>query len=284
MRGVALARFPPEISTLARACLAGTCVVATACASAAVDPAQNDMSGGGASEGRIEARPRPDGGQARSRPETPGLRAVSAREGALLYLPARYRPDRRWPLVVVLHGAGSNARSGLAPLRQLADDQGVILFAPRSRNRTWDAVLGAHGPDVASIDALLEQVFGRLSVDPDRLAIGGFSDGASYALSLGLANGDLFTDVIAFSPGFLPSGGRRERPAVYIAHGMSDPVLPIARTSRRIVPSLRRAGYPVDYREFDGGHAVPPEVARAALERFLGSRPVRGSTRPSSSS
>ena len=280
---MALARVPREISTLARACLAGTCFVATACASAAQDPAHNEVRRDRASEGRLEARPT-DGGHARSRTETPGLHAVSAREGALLYVPARYRPDRMWPLVVVLHGAGSDARSGLSPLRQLADEQGAILFAPRSRDRTWDAVLGAHGPDVASIDALLEQVFGRLSVDPDRLAIGGFSDGASYALSLGLANGDLFTDVIAFSPGFVPSGGRRGRPAVYVAHGVSDPVLPIARTSRRIVSSLRRAGYPVDYCEFDGGHAVPPEVARAALEQFLRSRPGRGSTRPSSSS
>jgi predicted esterase len=34
------------------------------------------------------------------------------------------------------------------------------------------------------------------------LAVSGFSDGASYALSIGPANGDLFTHVMAFSPGF----------------------------------------------------------------------------------
>lgn len=92
-----------------------------------------------------------------------------------------------------------------------------------------------------------------------------------HALSLGLANGDLFTHVLAFSPGFIPPAGRRGRPAVYIAHGLSDPVLPIGRTSRRIVPSLRGGGYPVDYREFDGGHSIPPEVAKQALEWFAGS-------------
>ncbi len=44
----------------------------------------------------------------------------------------------------------------------------------------------------------------------------GFSDGASYALSLGVPNGDLFTHIVAFSPGFMrlpdqePAGGGRK--------------------------------------------------------------------------
>lgn len=220
--------------------------------------------GGDASEGRLGARPKTPPRHAGS--TKPGLQSVARGEGGLLYVPSGYTPNRGWPLVVLLHGAGSDARSGLAPLAQVADGAGLILLAPDSRDRTWDAVLGGYGPDVASIDALLEDVFERLSVDPRRLAIGGFSDGASYALSLGLANGDLFTHVIAFSPGFIPPGPRRGRPVVYVSHGVGDPVLPIARSSRRIVPSLRRAGYDVDYREFSGGHDVPPDVARAALD------------------
>jgi poly(3-hydroxybutyrate) depolymerase len=43
----------------------------------------------------------------------------------------------------------------------------------------------------------------QCTVDPQRICVSGFSDGASYALSLGLANGDLFTHVAAFSPGFM---------------------------------------------------------------------------------
>lgn len=50
---------------------------------------------------------------------------------------------------------------------------------------------------------LLLQVLSNYAVDTTRLGVGGFSDGASYALSLGLTNGDLFTHVIAFSPGAL---------------------------------------------------------------------------------
>jgi phospholipase/carboxylesterase len=106
-------------------------------------------------------------------------------------------------------------------------------------------------------------------VDASRLAVGGFSDGASYALSLGVTNGDLFTHVIAFSPGFLAPAGKHGSPALFVSHGTRDRVLPIDVCSRRLVPQARREGYRVEYREFDGGHAVPPEIARGALDWFL---------------
>ena len=258
-------------AVLAALGLAGALAFAASCVSEGYDRASADDARGDASEGRLGARPQ--GGRRHAGSPRPGLQRVSSGGGGLLYIPSTYSPDRRWPLVVLLHGAGSDARSGLAPLAHLADGAGAILLAPSSRDRTWDAVLGGYGPDVASIDALLEDVFGRLSVDPKRLAIGGFSDGASYALSLGLANGDLFTHLIAFSPGFISPGRRRARPAVYVSHGVRDGVLPIDRCSRRIVPSLRRGGYRVDYREFAGGHTVPREVARAALEWLTGPIP-----------
>lgn len=57
------------------------------------------------------------------------------------------------------------------------------------------------GPDVLYLNKALHHVFNRYSIDPSRLAVAGFSDGASYALSLGVANGDLFSHIIAFSPG-----------------------------------------------------------------------------------
>ncbi|MDQ4049360.1 MAG: hypothetical protein M3131_08290, partial [Actinomycetota bacterium] len=142
---------------------------------------------------------------------------------------------------------------------------GLMLLAPKSRGPTWDVVRGGFGPDVASLDALLEHVFERFAVDPSRVALGGFSDGASYALSLGPSNGELFTHLIAFSPGFMAPGVKHGRPSIYVSHGVEDRVLPIDRCSRTLVPELRRAGYKVDYREFEGGHTVPAHLARAAV-------------------
>src|ERR687890_28697 len=98
--------------------------------------------------------------------------------------------------------------------------------------------------------------------------VGRFSDGASYALSLGINNGDLFTDVLAFSPGFMAPSMSVGTPRFFVSHGRRDRVLPIERCSRRIVPQLERAGYEVTYREFDGGHTVPPEITLEAAGRF----------------
>jgi phospholipase/carboxylesterase len=227
------------------------------------------------------ARPDAEAGRLRARPmhdfvtAPVGLHSLGLgqeRDG-LLYGPASYSPDRPTPLVLWLHGAGGNADDGLAPLCGIADRCGLILLAPESRHRTWDLIRGEFGPDVTFIDRSLRSVFSRYSVDPAHLAIAGFSDGASYALSLGLTNGDLFTHVMAFAPGFLAPEESRGRPRLFITHGTRDQVLPIVSCSRRIVPQLRRDGYDVRYQEFHGAHTVPAKTAREAIDWFVPSRP-----------
>ena len=200
------------------------------------------------------------------------LGLATGRDG-LLYVPEGYRPDTPAPLVLMLHGSGGNAQNGIDPFEGLADDAGCILLVPESRDpRTWDLVLDGFGPDVTFIDRALAQTFRRYAIDPARVAIEGFSDGASDALSLGLTNGDLFTHLIAFLPGFLMAEERRGRPHIYIAHGIADTTLPIDECSRKIVPMIRDAGYDVRYHEFDGPHTVPAEIADEALDWFLTSK------------
>ena len=229
----------------------------------------------GAGNGRVLSRPTPPP----QHPKAPtGLRPLglgSGRDG-LLYVPPGYDvASETAPLALMLHGASGDARSGISHFLDLADAAGLVLLAPESRGRTWDVLAGGYGPDVAFIDRALGQTFDRLAVDAGRLAVVGFSDGASYALSLGLTNGDLFTRVIAFSPGFAAPAVRRGKPRVFVSHGTRDRVLPIDRCSRRIVPRLEGAGYAVSYREFDGPHAVPRYVAREALEWFIPNREAK---------
>jgi phospholipase/carboxylesterase len=223
--------------------------------------------GGDARKGRLIARPTP---QAKGRPAT-GMQplVVGGRRDGLIYVPRGHSNKRPSPLVLMLHGAGSHSGKGMEPFRRLADDAGVILVAPDSRGRTWDVILGGFGPDVVFIDRALTAVFERYAIDPERVAVEGFSDGASYALSLGITNGDLFSHVIALSPGFAAPGRPRGHPDFFVSHGTQDGVLPINQTSRELVPMLERAGYDVTYREFEGGHAHPPEVEEAGLDWFL---------------
>ena len=215
-----------------------------------------------ATEGELGARPR--------KVSAAGANGLVPLRGALLYVPEAYDLAEPMPLVVMLHGAGGTARHSIDLARGYADRHGFILLAPGSRRSSWDIISSrSFGPDVAAIDAMLKEVFAAYAIDPKRLAVSGFSDGASYALSLGLGNGKLFTDVIAFAPGFMAPGRIEGEPAIFISHGVNDQVLPIERCSRRIVPQLRRSGYKVDYREFSGGHSVPPDLAEAAFADFV---------------
>jgi phospholipase/carboxylesterase len=197
----------------------------------------------------------------------PGEHALNLggdRDG-LLIVPKAYRPDRPAPLFVLLHGAGGSARRVSTLFTAPAETAGVILLVPESRDRTWDAIHDRFGPDVDFLDRALNHAFDRCAVDRKKLAIGGFSDGATYGLSIGVASGDLFTTILACSPGFIVPSTTRGRPRVFISHGTKDQILPIDATSRRIVPDLQNAGYVVKYREFDGPHAVPPAIAQEAL-------------------
>ena len=217
-------------------------------------------------------------GRLRARPHSPTLDAVEhgvhplglgGKRDGLLYVPKGYRADQPSPLVVMLHGAGGNARNSLGLWQKVADEAGLLLLVPESRGPSWDIIVDdGYGPDVAFIDRALAYVFDRYAVNPERIALSGFSDGASYALSLGLTNGDLFSHVVAFSPGFLAPASQRGEPALFISHGVKDEVLRIGPCSRRIVPLVQGAGYEVRYREFDGPHTVPADITREALTWF----------------
>lgn len=186
----------------------------------------------------------------------------------MLYVPESYDPGRASPLIVVLHGAGGAPEGMMTLMRPHADRTGALVFGPKSIGATWDMIQSALGPDVELLDDALEDIFARYLIDPKRIAVSGFSDGASYALTLGIANGDLFTHILAFSPGFLSAPAQHGTPRVYVSHGTADRVLPIDRCSRVLVPRLQSAGYPVLYREFDGPHTVPPDVATEAIDWF----------------
>ncbi|HEY2375667.1 MAG TPA: alpha/beta hydrolase-fold protein [Gemmatimonadaceae bacterium] len=213
--------------------------------------------------GRLTARP----GRPRLSPVIgrSSLGLASGRDG-IVYVPERYNPSRPAPLVLMLHGAGQSAEIGIAPFLPLADAAGVVLVAPDSRGRTWDFLYGPYSVDVAFIDRALGHVFEQCAIDPSRVVIEGFSDGASYALSLGITNGDLFSRVIAFSPCILAPAAQVGHPLVFISHGTNDRILPIDGCGRRLATRLTNAGYVVELKEFVGPHTVPPDVAKAAIE------------------
>jgi poly(3-hydroxybutyrate) depolymerase len=127
---------------------------------------------------------------------------LDAPRDGVLYLPETAEPGA--PLLIFLHSAMGAGHAHLRAALAAVDRYGVILVAPDSRGPTWDLIAeGRFGPDVACLDRVLDALADRVDAGTERLAIGGVSDGASYALSIGLNNGDVFPTVPAYSPGFL---------------------------------------------------------------------------------
>lgn len=190
------------------------------------------------------------------------------RDGTL-YIPRIARIRTPLPLLVLLHGGGGR-KENYRHVFPLSEEFGVVMLSLDARDNTWDGVDSPFGPDVVFMDSALKYVFERVAIDPRRIALGGVSDGGFYALSVGMANGDLFTHLVAVAAGYFehpspPIGS----PRMFLGHGTRDPVYSVASTRDRIVPALRDEGYDVTYYEFDGPHDLPIPVARVALNWFL---------------
>jgi predicted esterase len=199
--------------------------------------------------------------------------------GAYAYLP-KGRTGAPSPMLVALHGAGGQASDVLTAFREAADANGIVLLIPQSGKGTWDMIedlksrLGVemnvqprYGKDLKAIETALADLFTKVAVDPARVGIMGFSDGATYALSVGTANPQLFKRVIAFSPGPAFLGKSAPDQFVFISHGENDRVLPFA-TARGHAGKLRVKKVPVEFEKFDGGHEVPKAIKEKAMAFF----------------
>ena len=214
-------------------------------------------------------------------------------DGAVGYVPAS--ASAHPPLLVLLHGAGHRQAEMVEHFEPEAAKRGIVLLAPDSRGVTWDKVLDAEAP--LSVDSPIANAqshsFGRtpdadrvekaigamariLPVDRARTVLAGFSDGATFALAMGMSRDHAFAAVIAWSPGIAirtenPARGRR----VFVSHGRSDPILKFAVTCGEIVPLLKSEGAEVTFVPFDGGHDAPVWLKDTFLDAVFG--PVAGS-------
>ena len=210
-----------------------------------------------------------------ARPTKPKLRAPAGRHSfglatgrdGYLSVPLNYRPDKPIPFILMLHGARGSG--GLEVFCESAARDGIAVAVPDSRGLTWDRIKGRFGPDIEFLDRVLQFTFDRVAVDPQRLAIAGFSDGGSYALSVGLTNGDLFSHVIAYSPEFVAAPIRFGKPPIFITHGVQDAILSINLTES-MVRQLKLAGYTVEFKEFSGGHFMRPDLVKESLRWLVG--------------
>ena len=220
-----------------------------------------------AATARLKARP----GTPSQPPLAAGLHVLGldrARD-AHLFVPTGLDPAKPAPLIVMFHGKGQPANEVLGEWKRPAARRKCLVLAPSARSHTWNVDNGPGGPDAQFVDRALQAVFNRFAVDPAHIAAAGFSDGGTYALSIGLVNGDFFSDILAFAPIMYNAPNSVGQPKVFFSNGNKDPgaVLTNATSMAR---QLRGDGYDVAFHEFNGGHWMDEDGVKRAMTRFLG--------------
>jgi len=196
------------------------------------------------------------------------LRIAEDRD-AIVFVPTGLDTLDKVPLFVMFHGAGGFPEKVLPFIEAHAEREKFLILAPHSTYATWDIVIGGSGPDLERLQQALAEVTLHYRIDNRHIAFAGFSDGASYALSIGITNGDIASHVIAFSGGFMSIFMQEGAPQIFIAHGLRDEQLPIETSGRANANKLKAAGYDVQYVEFDGLHVIQPDVVSMAIQFFL---------------
>ncbi len=199
--------------------------------------------------------------------------------GPLQYLvaePDGYDPDRRYPMIILLHGFGAHM-GDLAGLSHEIDTGGYVYAFPNAplsmRGGTGYAwfPFGEAGEDEAAAESdgllteFIKEVLDRYNVEPGRAILGGFSQGGMMTLRVGLSTPDPFSGLVVLSSRLPdPDGPLDTSPAdppirIFTAHGTLDPIVPVddARRSRR---TLEARGYRPDYREYEMAHQISGDV------------------------
>lgn len=169
----------------------------------------------------------------------------------LLYVPraAAAQPDKKWPLILFLHGAGERgnevwlvAKHGPPKIVREQPDFPFIVVSPQCpTGRVWDN---------DEVLALLDEILATQPVDPTRVYLTGLSMGGFGTWSLGLAHPERFAAIVPICGGGDPLKAMLADPkkaealrslAVWAFHGAKDPVVKLVE-SERMVEALRKAG------------------------------------------
>ena len=190
------------------------------------------------------------------------------------------------PLIVLLHGAGADERDMIGLWRQLPADFVVVSprapFGDAGGGYRWYRRGTGREADIAISRKIVDLVIGnamqRFDADPQRVFIGGFSQGAAMVYEVALREPDRFRGAVVLSGSMfpseasaLPTGVDRSREAFFIGHGTADPRIPFgAATTARAV--LTRLGVPTAFHAYTGMRHETGEAEIRDLAAWLEQR------------
>ncbi|MEU7476873.1 ricin-type beta-trefoil lectin domain protein [Lentzea sp. NPDC042327] len=217
----------------------------------------------------------------------------------ILSIPDNYDNTRQYKLVFGLHWLGGTAQQvagggsdgdvyAYYGLRRLANNS-TIFVAPQGLNNGWG---NSGGEDVRFVDDMMSRIENDLCVDTTQRFSLGFSYGGAMSISLACSRPTVFRAIAAIaSPGEISGCAGGTAPVAYMGiHGVSDNIgsgrgqrdrwvrnngctpqnapEPAAGSRTHIITQYAncRAGYPVVWAPFDGGHQQGPVDGCAGCE------------------
>jgi predicted peptidase len=180
---------------------------------------------------------------------------VTIRLNYLLALPDGYdeQPDKKWPLLLFLHGAGESGNDlskvkmhGPPKLIEGGKAFPFLVVSPQSPGMGWR-------PE--ALNALLDDVIEHYRVDQDRVYLTGLSMGGFGTWALAASRPERFAAIAPICGGGNPRdvSALKDLP-IWVFHGAKDNVVPLAR-SEDMVKALKEAGADVKFTVYpDAGH------------------------------
>lgn len=206
---------------------------------------------------------------------------VSVEHGAhraVLLVPDEIDAGTRYPLFTVLHGAGRQDETLAKLFRDEPDARQALFLIPRSIAPTWDLIAGDGRPDLDFLEFAYDLIYRRYPIDPAAQILLGYSDGASYGLSVGLSNPRIFSCVLGWAAGFnvidptsiAPSD---PKPRILLEYGTHDQVFPFESVALPMRDELGSLGYDVTFLvDENGKHWPRGDFHTDALDWFFEER------------
>jgi polyhydroxybutyrate depolymerase len=217
----------------------------------------------------------------------------------ILKIPSEYKSTKPYMLIFTWHWMGGKASDiatggtvGLGNYYGLETLSGgnAIFVSPEGINNGWP---NTNGRDIAFLKAMLDKLDSEFCIDKEKIFSTGFSYGGMMSYAIGCEMGDVFRGIAPMSGALYSGCGKGTHPvAMWGAHGLSDPVVPISNGRTALKEILNRnhcgtqttpvdpspcvsyqgcdSGYPVTWCEFEGGHG-PQKWAPQQLWNFFNS-------------
>ncbi|WP_134700881.1 alpha/beta hydrolase [Ammoniphilus sp. YIM 78166] len=188
-----------------------------------------------------------------------------------IFLPANREEGKKYPVIYVMHGIGSNEENSLGLVQELRNDFiliGIRGPIPQGNGFAYFTIQGYGNPhrevfdtSIQLLESFIEYAGNTYPIDQAQQYLLGFSQGAILSMTLALTLGNKIKGIVALS-GYVPKFVKEEYPlkpvddvSIYISHGEFDPIFPL-QIGRENEEFFKARSQNVRFTSYPVGHEV----------------------------